>query len=137
MASFPEQVAGEFSPDGKRIVTFSARPGDLVSFDAVVWDAFGGRALAKVELAKYSGPRWDALHFSPDGRRFAHIGNGAFLLYNSGKAVLFDAADGRSIGKGAAAGQGGHRYTSTGALASFGKEKATLRARADLVWPVS
>ncbi len=125
-ADFPNQVAGEFSPDGKRIVTFSARPGDLGSFDAVVWDAFLERALAKVELAKSSGPRWDTLHFSPDGRRFAHFGNGAFLLYNSGKAVLFDAADGRSIGKGAAPGGDGHRYTSTGALASFGKEKATL-----------
>src|SRR5262245_2853691 len=68
-ATFPDQVAGEFSPDGKRIVTFSARPGDLVSFDAVVWDAFAGRALAKVELAQYSSPRWDTLHFSPDGRR--------------------------------------------------------------------
>ena len=87
---------------------------------------FDERAIAKVELAKYSGPKWDTLHFSPDGRRFAHVGNGAFLLYNSGKAVLFDAGDGRSIGKGAAAGRGGHRYTSTGALASFGKEKATL-----------
>jgi WD40 repeat protein len=125
-STFPDQVAGEFSPDGKRIVTFSARPGDLVSFDAVVWDAFQGRALAKVELAQYSGPRWDTLHFSPDGRRFAHVGNGAFLLYNSGKAVLFDAGDGRSIGKGAAPGGDGHRYTSTGALASFGKDKATL-----------
>src|SRR5262245_2260427 len=55
-ASFRDQVAGEFSPDGQRIVTFSARPGDLVSFDAVVWDAFPGRAIAKVELAKHSGP---------------------------------------------------------------------------------
>jgi WD40 repeat protein len=125
-AAFPDQVAGGFSPDGKRIVTFGARPGDLVSFDAVVWDAFQGRAIARVELAKYSGPRWDALHFSPDGRRFAHVGNGAFLLYNSGTAVLFDAGDGRHIGKGAAAGQGGRRYTSTGALASFGGETATL-----------
>lgn len=125
-ATFPDQVAGEFSPDGQRIVTFSARPGDLVSFDAVVWDAFQGRALAKVELAKYSDPTWDTLHFSPDGRRFAHVGNGAFLLYNSGTAVLFDAGDGRGIGKGAAPGGDGHRYTSTGALASFGKEKATL-----------
>jgi len=126
LATFQDQVAGEFSPDGRNIVTFSARPGDLVSFDAVVWDALQGRELAKVKLPKYSSPTWDALHFSPDGRRIAHVGNGAFLLYNSGKADLYDAGNGLRIGKGAALGGDGHRYTSTGALASFGKAKATL-----------
>ena len=126
LAHFLDQVGGEFSPDGKRIVTFSKRPGDLVWFDAVVWDAYQGRALAKVKLTEKSSPTSDTLHFSPDGRRFAHVGMGATLRFNSSTAVLFDAADGRGIGKGAAPGWGGHRYTSTGALALLDKEKATL-----------
>ncbi len=122
-----DQVAGEFSPDGKRVVTFTARPGKLSSFDATVWDVATGREVVKVKLDKSGDPRWDTLHFSPDGRRFAHCEHGAFLLYNHGSAVLFDASEGREIGKITARQDGhGHRYTSTGTLASWGEAKATL-----------
>jgi len=127
-AEFPGQVAGEFSPDGKRIVTFSQRPGVLAAFDAVVWDAFAGRQLAEVKLAEGSDPYWDALHFSPDGDRFAHITNGAFLLYNSSGGVVFDTSDGRELGRVTrdAIRFGGHRYTSNELLATFDRASARL-----------
>jgi len=128
IADFPEQVAGEFSTDGKRLVTFSKRPGATTSFDASVWDIFNSREITKLKLDDDSGPDWDAVHFSPDGRRFAHIEHGAFLLYNYGSAVLFDASNGQKIGEKVTARPdgSGHRFTSTGALASWGKAKATV-----------
>lgn len=121
-----DQVAGEFSADGGKLVTFSLRPDNSESFDATIWDALQGRQLAKIKLPDYSGPRWDALHFSADGSRVAHFGNGAFLLYNSGRINFYNAADGSKIGKGAAPNGNGHRYTSPGALASFNRQIATL-----------
>jgi hypothetical protein len=120
---FPGQVAGEFSPDGKRILTFSQRP-DESSFDAAIWESLTGRELVKLKLDEHSGPYWDTLHFSPDGRHIVHVGNGAYLLYNSSKAVLYSASDGREIGR-AAAKHGIHRYTSNGASASFDSERAS------------
>lgn len=107
---FPGQVAGEFSPDGKRIVTFSRRSDKSASFDAAVWDVLTGRELVKVPLDGASGLYSDALHFSPDGTRFVHI--------NTRGAVLFDAGNGRQIGRVAVV-YGIQRYTSTGALAYF------------------
>lgn len=128
VAHFPDQVAGEFSADGKRIVTFSKRPDGSTSFDAVVSDVSSGLGITKVTLDDYSGPDWDALHFTPDGRRFAHVEHGAFLLYNHGSVVLFDAGDGRQVGKKVTARSdgGGHRFTAAGALASWGRAKATV-----------
>jgi WD40 repeat protein len=123
--SLEGQVAGDFSPDGKRIVTFSKRAGESSRFDAAVWDTFTGRQLVKAKLDEYSNPHGDTLHFSPDGRRFVHVDNGAFLLYNPSGGILYNASDGREIGR-AAARYGAHRYTSTGALASFDSERATL-----------
>ena len=145
--SFKRQVAGEFSPDGRRIVTFNQLPGKIKKawgestlpstgevwprgtagrFDAaVVWDVATGRELVKATLDEHSGPDWDSLHFSPDGRRFVFVDNGAFVLYNGSKAVLYDAGDGREIGR-ATAKHGGHRYTCEGALACFDSQKATL-----------
>jgi WD40 repeat protein len=151
--NFKGEVAGEFSPDGTRIVTFSQRPGKLdttyeftnpetgevrqqkatvsvIRFDnAVVWDTNTGHQLVKAKLDEYSGPRGDTLHFSPDGRRFVHVVNGAFLLYNSSGGVVFNTSDGREIGRvtrDAVKFGGGHRYTSNGALASFEPRKARL-----------
>jgi WD40 repeat protein len=144
------QVAGEFSPDGRRIVSFSQRPGTGIpnpdwgeltlpstgevwqngtspKFDAAVWDAQTGRQLAEAKLGEQGDPYWDALHFSPDGRSFLLVENGAFLVYNSSAAVLFNTSDGRETGRtGWIKSGGGHRYTSQGALASFGREQAIL-----------
>jgi WD40 repeat protein len=127
---FPEQVAGEFSPDGKRIVTFSARPDQLGWFDAIVWDVTNGRQLAKVKLDDASRPQpgnglGDALHFAPGGSSFAHIKGGAWKLYNSCEGVLYDASDGREIGRTPRL-NGGHRYTSSGMLVSLDSEKANF-----------
>jgi WD40 repeat protein len=150
--SFPGQVAGEFSPDGRRIVAFSQRPGTgkpspamgnatipltgevwqrgpEARFDAAIWDTFTGRQLVKAKLDEYSGPRADTLHFSLDGRSFAHVVFGAFTLYNRSGGVIFDTSDGREIGR--VTGEemrfgGGHRYTSNGALASFEPKRARL-----------
>ncbi len=120
-----DQVAGEFSPDGKRVVTFTARPGELSSFDATVWEVKPKREIIKVVLDKYADPEWDALHFSPDGRTFALVKHGAFRPYNDCEVVLYDAKDSGEIGRSGRK-DGGHRFTSTGALASFGGEAAVL-----------
>ncbi|MGA2255279.1 MAG: hypothetical protein ABSG53_11500, partial [Thermoguttaceae bacterium] len=150
--SFPGQVAGEFSPDGRRIVTFSQRPGTVnpspamgkvtlprtgevwqrgpeAQFDAAIWDTFTGRQLVKAKLDKYSDPRADTLHFSPDGRSFAHVVRGAFTLYNSSGGEIFNTSDGREIGRvtrEAVKFGNGHRYTSNGALASYEPKRARL-----------
>jgi WD40 repeat protein len=147
--SFQGQVAGEFSPDGRRIVTFTQRPGTgkanaawgkatlpstgevwqrgpEAKFDAAIWETYTGRQLAKAKLGEHNGPYWDTLHFSPDGRSFVHFKNGAFLLYNTSEGVLYNTSDGREIGR-AALKDGAHRYTSNGALASFeSKERIRL-----------
>jgi WD40 repeat protein len=150
--SFQGQVAGEFSPDGKRIVTFSQRPGtgqpdpslgestvpstgevwqlgSEAKFDAAIWDADTGRQLVKAKLDERNDPYNDTLHFSPDASRFVHLYNGGFLPYNTSGGVLFNAGDGREIGRitrdDLKFGQG-HRYTSSGAIASFGPESARL-----------
>ncbi len=147
------EVAGEFSPDGKRIVTFSQRvekqetsheydnpeTGEyrleksivpVFHFDtAAVWETYTGRQLVKAKLAEYSDHESDTLHFSPDGRRFVHVTNGGFLLYNSSAAVVFNTSDGREIGRVTREDVkfgGGHRYTSEGKLASFHPAEARL-----------
>ena len=131
-ADFPDQVAGEFSPDGKRLLTFSGpKHGNSTCFDAVVWDA---TRRVKVRLASstlddYSNPDNDTLHFSPDGRSFAHVVMGAFTLHNSSGGEIFNASDGREIGRVTREEVkfgNGHRYTSNGALASFEPKRARL-----------
>lgn len=148
--AFQGQVAGEFSPDGRRIVTFSQRPGELEApwgestipstgevwqrgpsarFDAAtVWETFTGRQLVKAKLDEYSDPDDDTLHFSPDGRRVAFLENGKFLIYNGSGGVLYDTSDGRELGRVATdqVRHGGHRYTSNGALATFDWDRARL-----------
>lgn len=139
MKSFKGQVAGEFSPDGRKIVTFTQRPGTGIpdpgsgaagvrqlgtaaEFDAAVWETSTGRQLVKAKLGEYNDLRSGALHFSPDGRRFVYIINGQSLIRNSSGGVVFNTSDGREIGRvtGDALKFGeGHRYTSNGALASF------------------
>ena len=150
MDIFKGQVAGEFSPDGSRIVTFSQNPDKLEAswgevtnpstgevwqrgpdapFDAaVVWDTLTGRQLVKAKLNEYSGPYWDSLHFSPDGRTFVHLVSGDFVLYNASGGALYSTSDGREIGRVARddVRHGGHRYTLNGALASFDSERARL-----------
>lgn len=121
------EVAGEFSPDGKRVVTFSQRSIESSSFDAAVWDTLTGRGLVTVKLDDHSGPYWDTLHFSPDGDRFIYFKKGAYLLFNSSEAVLYNTSNGREMGR-AAARYGIHRYTSGGALASFDSERGSLVA---------
>lgn len=123
---FKDQVAGEFSPDGKRILTFSARPKDKVSFDAVVWDPFIGRQLATTKLDDISEPESDALHFLPDGRGFAYVKMGAFRARSYSGMVLYDAEDGHEVGRSGWKSCEGHRFISTGALALFGKKNATI-----------
>jgi len=149
---FKGHVAGEFSPDGRRIVTFSQRPDkvkttyeytnpetgevrlhtttvSVTRFDnAAVWDAFTGRQLVKAKLGEHSDPDDDTLHFSPDGRRFVHFVSGAFLPYRSSGGVLFSTSDGRETGSVSRddVKHGGHRYTSGGALATFESQRARL-----------
>ena len=140
---FKGQVAGEFSPDGRRIVTFSQRPvkldevwgeimlpstgevwqrGTHASFDAVVWDPFTGRQLVKAKLdgktSPYRGVR--SLHFSSDGRSLVRL--------RSGIAVLYNTSDGREIGRFDArmAMPSSRHFTSNGALAYFDPEKIRL-----------
>ncbi len=106
----PGQVAGEFSPDGTRFITYSETE-EVTSFDAAVWDVLTGRELVKVKLDRYSDPKFHRLHFSPDGTRFVNF-------RHQGGAVLYDSNDGRQLG-GVSFNNGIHRYTSTGALAYF------------------
>jgi WD40 repeat protein len=130
---FQGQVAGEFSPDGKYIVTFSARPSkvettyqysnsetgevtphksvvSVIRFDnAAIWETYTGRQLVKAKLDEHNDPKWHTLHFSPDGRRFVHIGS---------DAVLYDTSDGRELGRIGLRFKRFLRYTSSGALAS-------------------
>ena len=130
-AVFQDQVAGEFSPDGKRLVTFSARPEKLGWFDAVVWDAAQGSKIAEAKLEDASSPRRDTLHFAPDGSTFAHIMAGVGLLTNPSFGVLYDARDGREIGRsplnnGHYYTTGGHHYTSNGTLVSLEKDSVMV-----------
>ena len=106
----PNQVAGEFSPAGARIVTFSQRPGGSSSFDAKLWDMSSGRDLVNVTLADGCSPYFDDLHFSSDGTRFVHL--------HSHGAVQFDCRDGREVGRVSGV-SGILRFTSTGAMACF------------------
>jgi len=117
----PDQVAGEFSPDGERIVTFSQRPDKTSSFNAAIWDVLTGQKLVKVTLDGGSGPRFDDLHFSLDGTRFVHI------HAQTRGAVLYDSRDGREAGRVSDC-SGIIRYTSTGTLACFDlyKEPGTI-----------
>ncbi len=108
---FPGQVAGEFSPDGKRIVTFSQRPDEYSSFDAAtIWDVMTGREVVSVTLDGTSGLYSDTLHFSRDGTRFVHV--------NTRGATLFDANNGRQTGR-ISVNYAIQRYTSSGAFATF------------------
>ena len=147
---WPGQVAGEFSPDGGRIVTFSQRPGagephpdrsgggvpaagearqygSWPEFDAAVWDAGTGRRLASATTDADLAPERAALHFSPDGRRFVYLEMGRLSTVSTGGAVRFDAGDGRETGRIAwddvESGQG-HRYASDGTLATFHQDSA-------------
>jgi len=114
---FQGQVAGEFSPDGSRLLMFSRRPDNSTSFDAVVWDVATKSELVKVTLSDGSNPHWTTLHFSPDGRRFAVI--------DSSAVVLYDSSDGHKIETPAIKYGLHHRYTSNGQLVSFDTTKAS------------
>lgn len=127
-----DQVAGEFSPNGKHIVTFSVRPGEHLGwFDAAVWDVATGRQLAKAKLDDASRPRQisngigDTLYFLPDGLSIVHIKGGTFVLYNPSEGVVYDAREGKEIGRTPRI-YGGHRYTSNGTLVSLDSEKANF-----------
>ena len=147
---WPGQVAGEFSPDGGRVVTFSQRPGVGVpdpdrgggaapvtgavrqtgswpAFDAAVWDVETGRWVATATLDEYANPTSATLHVSPDGHRFVYLEMGRLSTVMSGGAVRFDAGDGRETGRVAwddvELGQG-HRYASNGTLATFSQDSA-------------
>jgi WD40 repeat protein len=125
-ADFPDQVAGEFSPDGKLLLTFSGpRPGKLDWFDAVVWDAAHGAKLTSSTLDEMSSPYEDRMYFSTDGRSFAHIKSGRYVNTNSSLGVLYDAINGREMGRSARQ-NGGHRFTSNGELASLDSDRAIL-----------
>jgi len=113
------QVAGAFSPDGKRIVTFSQRSGELSPFDAAVWETYSGRQIVKVKLDDgYGDPYWGSLHFSPDGRNIVRT--------ETRSAVLYNANDGREIGRANARMAISVRYTSKGTLASFDSQRFKL-----------
>ena len=90
--SLEGQVAGEFSPDGKRMVTFSQRPDKLSWFDAAVWEVDTGRLRVNLKLDDEHGdPYWGSLYFSPDGRRVVRNTTSATFIYN--------ADDGREIAR--------------------------------------
>jgi WD40 repeat protein len=118
-AAFKDQVFGEFSSDGKRIVTFRARPNIEDWFDATVWNAFQGNQLAYARLDDSSEPRSDTLHFSHDQTGVAHIKGGCYpYSINSSVGILYDASEGSEIGR-TAWHHGGRRYTSDGMLTSI------------------
>jgi hypothetical protein len=124
--AFKDQVAGEFSFDGKRLVTFCVRPGQEDWFNAAVWDVFEGRQIAYARLDESSGPREDALHFSPDETGFAHVKGGVYpYSLNSSVGILYDSIDGSEIGR-TVWHYGGHRYTSDGMLTSFDPRRVVV-----------
>ncbi len=126
-ADFPGQVPGEFSADGKLLLTFSGpRPKNSASFDAVVWDPANGAKLASSTLDDCSNPANDALHFSADGQTFALIKHGRCVTINDSLGVLYDAINGRELGRSARQ-DGGHRFTSNGELASLDPNEAILK----------
>lgn len=140
---FRDEVAGEFSPDGKRFSTFTQRldkheatyeytnpeTGEVRRhkstvpvnrFDnAAVWETHTGRQLVKANLDEYSGPGRDTLHFSPDGRNFVKLGGTTVVLYETD--------DGREIARIGAgntfSGRSECQYTSAGTLAFVDREK--------------
>ena len=117
--SLKGQVAGEFSPDGKRMVTFSQRPGKLSWFDAAVWEVDTGRLRVNVKLDDEHGdPYWGSLYFSPDGRRVVRNTTSATFIYN--------ADDGREIARINTKMSHSSRYTSRGKFVSFDSKKFEL-----------
>ena len=117
--SLKGQVSGEFSPDGKRMVTFSQRPGKLSWFDAAVWEVDAGRLLVKVKLDDgFGDPYWGSLHFSPDGRRVVRNTTSATFIYS--------ADDGRELARINTKMSHSSRYTSLGKFVSFDSEKFEL-----------
>lgn len=108
--SWPDQVAGEFSPDGKRLVTFSRRPNQTTSFDASIWNIESGRLAVRLKLVDGSSPYWDSLHFSPDGTSLFHV--------TSRGATLFDARTGKRQAH-IELNHGLQHFTSSGHLACF------------------
>ena len=138
---FKGQVAGEFSPDGSRIVTFSQRPGTgepnpdwgestlpstgevwqrgpAAQFDSAVWETSTGRQLAQVRLGEHGDPYWGSLQFSLDGRSVVRV--------ETGMALLFNASDGRETARQSPRLARSLRYTSSGALASIDAEEIRL-----------
>jgi WD40 repeat protein len=84
------QIAGNFSPDGKHLLTFSllnATDPDCGGADTVVmWDVVSGRRLFSV---RNPGKLAGTSAFSPDGR--------SFLCLDGQSAILYDASNGREI----------------------------------------
>ena len=117
--SLKGQVAGEFSPDGKRLVTFSQRPGKLSRFDAAVWEVDTGRLLVNVKLDdENEDPYWGSLHFSLDGRRVVRNTTSATFIYSAG--------DGHEIARINTKMSHRSRYTSHGKFVSFDSKKFEL-----------
>lgn len=116
---FPGQVAGEFRPDGKQLVTFSVRPSQPSSFDATVWEVPSGRKVAQAKLADGSTPYWDQLHFLEQGDQFVDL--------NTRGATLFDSQTGRHIRQ-IDVPYGILQLTRQGTLVGFdlGKEQGTI-----------
>jgi len=82
------QVGTIYSPDGKRLLTFSSKGWKDEDFDAALWDSASGRRLATAQLG-HAEPGGVELAFTPSGREF--------LRYQYGWAVLYDCAGGRKI----------------------------------------
>ncbi|HLK61465.1 MAG TPA: WD40 repeat domain-containing protein [Chthonomonadaceae bacterium] len=88
---FDGQVAATFSPDGERILTFSARDASATQFDAAIWDTAAGRRLVSAKLGQYAKPDFEVLRFSATGKEFFDVNQGALVLY--------DAANGDELGR--------------------------------------
>ena len=80
------QVAGKFSPDGKRLLTFSPTEGRGSKVHVVRWDVASGRQIFIVTPDRWTG----TMAFSPDGRRFVCVGRPTYL---------YDSDTGREIGR--------------------------------------
>jgi WD40 repeat protein len=80
------QIAGKFSPDGKRLLTFSMPEDQVGKAGLAMWDVASGR-----KLFAFMPDQWqETVAFSPDGRTFFCLGR---------PAHIYDSETGREIGQ--------------------------------------
>lgn len=85
------QIAGQFSPDGKRLLTFALTRRCLDTGGISMWDVASGRKLFDAEKIK-SKEYYAKLAFSPDGHTFVS------QTY-ADDAIVYDSENGNQLGK--------------------------------------